>query len=72
MCRICTGCIGGRAQTGKGDGRDLPSGGTGNDRLNGGAGDDPLLGGATSYDAHTAALLDVLKAWTSTDLTGTA
>lgn len=48
-------------------GRDILIGGDGRDILNGGNGDDLLIGGSTTYDTNTAALLQILTEWTSTD-----
>jgi uncharacterized protein (TIGR03118 family) len=48
-------------------GRDLLIGGDGKDTLIGGKGDDLLIGGSTLYDVNSAALLQILNEWTSTD-----
>jgi Ca2+-binding RTX toxin-like protein len=48
-----------------GIGRSLAIGGAGRDRLTGGAGDSILAGGTTAFDAHTEALLSIVKEWDS-------
>jgi|GEM_PF-534177 len=48
-------------------GRDVLVGGDGLDRLLGRANDDLLIGGSTTHDGDTAALLQILDEWTSTD-----
>lgn len=50
-------------------GRDILIGGDGADLLSGGFGDDILLGGRTAHDGNTAALLQILNVWTSSDPT---
>src|SRR5262249_53790992 len=47
--------------------RDILIGGDGRDHLQGHKGDDILIGGSTAYDANTAALLQILAAWNSSD-----
>ncbi|HZL86769.1 MAG TPA: TIGR03118 family protein [Pirellulaceae bacterium] len=48
-------------------GRDVLIGGAEADVLLGGTGDDLLIGGSTAHDTSTAALLQILAEWTSTD-----
>lgn len=50
-----------------GKGRDILIGGEDSDHLNAQQNDDLLIGGTTNIDADTAALLQVLDEWTSTD-----
>jgi Ca2+-binding RTX toxin-like protein len=55
-----------------GAGRDLLIGGLGADTLGSGSGDDILIGCRTAHDTNDAALRDIMKEWTRTDLVGTA
>jgi len=50
-----------------GHGRDILIGGDGKDQAHGFQGDDILIGGSTTFDANTAALLQVLDEWNSSD-----
>jgi len=48
-----------------GGGRSVQIGGEGSDDLSGGGGDDLLIGGTTAFDGQAAALLAILREWSS-------
>jgi uncharacterized protein (TIGR03118 family) len=50
-----------------GHARDILIGGDGKDRAHGFQGDDILIGGSTTFDTNTAALLQILGEWNSSD-----
>jgi hypothetical protein len=58
-----------------GSGRSLLIGssskGAGPDRITGGTADDIIIGGYTDYDRNTAALMDILAEWQSSDILAT-